>query len=277
MKIVRCIKIRNHFYDADRYDECPQCNKNAVDHRKRLFFQEASKPLNSIVAKQVSSIDATVMLETPENDATVMLETPQNDATVMLETPENDTTVMLETPQNDATVMLETPESVATVMLETPENDATAMLETLDRDSFDITQKSQTISIPEKSSDVKKNTRMASKERKLVVGWLVVVNGINKGKTYELFSGNNTIGRGERAAINMDSDSGVAPGLQGILTYHETKNIFLIEPNEKMSMIWVNGHPLRSREQLAAYTTVSVGNTEFIFVPLCGSLFSWKR
>ena len=255
MKIVRCIKIRNHFYDADRYDECPQCNKNAVDHRKRLFFQEASKPLNSIVAKQVSSIDATVMLETPENDATVMLETPQN----------------------DATVMLETPESVATVMLETPENDATAMLETLDRDSFDITQKSQTISIPEKSSDVKKNTRMASKERKLVVGWLVVVNGINKGKTYELFSGNNTIGRGERAAINMDSDSGVAPGLQGILTYHETKNIFLIEPNEKMSMIWVNGHPLRSREQLAAYTTVSVGNTEFIFVPLCGSLFSWKR
>ena len=222
MKIVRCIKIRNHFYDADRYDECPQCNKNAVDHRKRLFFQEASKPLNSIVAKQVSSIDATVMLETPENDAT-------------------------------------------------------AMLETLDRDSFDITQKSQTISIPEKSSDVKKNTRMASKERKLVVGWLVVVNGINKGKTYELFSGNNTIGRGERAAINMDSDSGVAPGLQGILTYHETKNIFLIEPNEKMSMIWVNGHPLRSREQLAAYTTVSVGNTEFIFVPLCGSLFSWKR
>ena len=38
MKIVRCKNVRNHFYDSDKYPDCPNCNKQLSEKNKKMSF-----------------------------------------------------------------------------------------------------------------------------------------------------------------------------------------------------------------------------------------------
>ena len=249
MKIVKCSKVRNHFYDADKYDSCPYCKNSSENSDNHVSVQVHSMSPSEKHAqykfdeeKSVSPLKTT-LLSGQEIDP---------DATQLLSS--NNVYVGLN--NSDATQLL----SADSVYAEMNNTDVMQMLSHNDR------------SKPMGVSD----SAARSAVDELTVGWLAVKNARIKGKIFTLKAGRNTIGNGSDANVSIDSDISIKIGLHAVITYDEQRRSFSIEPMGGMYLVWLNGDELLSRRQLNAYDIVSVGNTDMIFVPLCGKHFSWK-
>jgi hypothetical protein len=109
-----------------------------------------------------------------------------------------------------------------------------------------------------------------------VVGWLVCVEGKEKGRDYRIHSDNNFIGRSEKMDICIRGDDTISRENHAIISYDGKDNLYYFSPGEGRSIVRMNGKALFSTAELTAYDTVELGNTKLMFVPLCGEGFSWK-
>ena len=110
-----------------------------------------------------------------------------------------------------------------------------------------------------------------------VVGWMVCVDGIEKGKDYSLHSGNNFIGRRKGADICLENDMAVSRENQGVISYDARHKSFYAVPGTGQNLIYLNGEPLLTAHELRVYDRLEMGNTTLMFVPLCGEEFQWDE
>lgn len=109
-----------------------------------------------------------------------------------------------------------------------------------------------------------------------VVGWLICVKGECQGRSFEICSGNNTLGRNPDNNIVID-DSTVSRE-QAIITFEPRKQNFSLKPKDNSQLMYTNGEEIVDRIQLTPYMHIEIGEkTEFIFVPFCGENFNWKE
>lgn len=108
-----------------------------------------------------------------------------------------------------------------------------------------------------------------------VVGWLVCVEGPEKGRDYRIRSGNNRVGRDQTMDIVISGDDGISRIKQAILTFDERNNRFIIKEGEGRSLIYLNGEQVISGAPLEPWDIVEMGKSKFCFVPLCGDKFQW--
>ena len=109
-----------------------------------------------------------------------------------------------------------------------------------------------------------------------VVGWLVCVKGSDFGADFRIHEGWNTIGRDTSNDIVIN-DPTVSAQKVVTLLYDDPTKAFIVARGEGRNPSRVNGRPLVSEKELAAFDKLTVGETELIFVPLCGEQFSWKK
>ncbi len=110
-----------------------------------------------------------------------------------------------------------------------------------------------------------------------VVGWLVRLNGKDKGTDYRIHSDNNFIGRSEKMDIAIKGDETISRDNQAILTYDSQEKLFYFSPSEGRSVVRVNGKAILQTVELKAYDRLTIGKTELMFVPLCGEKFEWEN
>ncbi|MCD2493024.1 FHA domain-containing protein [Lacrimispora sp. NSJ-141] len=110
-----------------------------------------------------------------------------------------------------------------------------------------------------------------------VVGWLVCVDGTEKGKDYHLHSGNNFIGRSSKMDVCLPHDEAVSRENQGIVSYDDRHKAFYAAPGTGQNIIYLNGEPLLMIHELKAFDRLEVGNTTLMFMPLCGEEFQWEK
>ena len=84
----------------------------------------------------------------------------------------------------------------------------------------------------------------------LPVGWLVALNGPDRGKDFTIRSGSNTFG---------------PPESQVIIDYDARSNRFLAHP----------AAAVETTQQLRTGDQIRVGQTTMIFIPLAGDSFRW--
>ncbi len=108
-----------------------------------------------------------------------------------------------------------------------------------------------------------------------VVGWLVAVNGPEKGRDYKIHSDNNYIGRSENMDICIHGDDTISRENHAFITFDCRDRVFYITPGEGRSLVRVNGKALLTPSQLGAYDNIEIGTTVLVFVPLCGQQFDW--
>lgn len=109
-----------------------------------------------------------------------------------------------------------------------------------------------------------------------VVGWLVCVEGSQKGRDFRLHSENNFIGRDPSMDVCI-MDETITRVNHAILAYDLADGTFYISAAEGRSIIRHNGEALFGTAKLAAYDTISLGSTKLMFVPCCvPDKFSWK-
>ena len=109
-----------------------------------------------------------------------------------------------------------------------------------------------------------------------VVGWLVCIQGPNRGQAYRLHSGTNFIGRGKQSDVCIDGDMSISNKNHASVSYDERERVFYITKGEVRNPTYLNGKALRSDADLVIYDHIEIGNTELVFVPLCGDQFNWQ-
>lgn len=111
-----------------------------------------------------------------------------------------------------------------------------------------------------------------------VVGWLVCVEGPNRGTSYPIHPGYNYIGRTSNRDIYIPNDSTIS-AKQAWIAYDKSEDgnsdTFAFGPSEGTNTCRVNGKAQYSPIDLNPYDSIKLGNSKFLFVPFCSDKFRW--
>ncbi|HUK89921.1 MAG TPA: FHA domain-containing protein [Blastocatellia bacterium] len=109
-----------------------------------------------------------------------------------------------------------------------------------------------------------------------VVGWVVCVSGPNAGRDYPVRPGVNRIGRAPHLEILIVGDASVSREAHAIIGYSPKSNAFDLEPGRSTRCAYLNGNQVDSPKAITPYDRIQLGETELVFVPLCGDRFRWQ-
>jgi hypothetical protein len=109
-----------------------------------------------------------------------------------------------------------------------------------------------------------------------VVGWLVCVQGADKGASYRIRSENNTVGRSKDMYICISGDENISRERHTVITFDPQRNSFHLSPGEGRGLVYLNGEALLTHKQLSPYDVILLGKTKLVFVPFCGDKFKWE-
>ncbi len=108
-----------------------------------------------------------------------------------------------------------------------------------------------------------------------VVGWLVCVDGNDRGRDYRIRGENNYIGRSEKMPICISGDPGISRENHAVITFDPKTSSFKLSPGDARGMVYLNGEAVYSPVDLCAHDQIQLGNSQFRFIPLCGDRFQW--
>ena len=109
-----------------------------------------------------------------------------------------------------------------------------------------------------------------------VVGWLVCVEGKDRGRDYRIRSSKNFIGRSERMQICIKGDDSISREKHAAIRFNPKKQTFSLLPGESTELVYLNEEVVDVPMELKSYDIIELGQTKLMFVPLCGEHFQWK-
>ncbi len=126
-----------------------------------------------------------------------------------------------------------------------------------------------------KDDDLKTIVKNSSENgTRMVVGWLLCTEGVDLGTDYRLYSGNNTIGRGDVPDIRLYEDPEICEGTHCTITYDPMQNRFFVIPGPG-TVVRLNDEMICSPHPLSRYDRLVLGRTGLTFVPYCEGRYHW--
>lgn len=108
-----------------------------------------------------------------------------------------------------------------------------------------------------------------------VVGWLVCVDGPDKGRDYRIHAEKNTAGRSDAMDIAIKGDGTISRDNHAYVVFNPKKGTFRVQPGEGRGLIYVNDEEVIGSQELKPYDIIEMGESKFCFVPFCGERFDW--
>lgn len=115
-----------------------------------------------------------------------------------------------------------------------------------------------------------------SKAQQPVTGWLVCLEGPEKGSDFRIHEEYNYIGRSSSMDICIPGDPTISREQHAIIAYDTQEKAFYFSPFSGASIVRLNGKAVLSNTQLKAGDKLQIGKCVFLFVPLCGEDFQWN-
>lgn len=109
----------------------------------------------------------------------------------------------------------------------------------------------------------------------LVVGWLVCVEGPERGRDYRLHAGRNFVGYSLRSDV-VTEDIEIAAEKHFSVIYDEKKNQFSIASGEG-TLTWLNGNLLVGVKPLTEDAYICAGKSKFAFRSFCREEVKWDE
>ncbi len=110
-----------------------------------------------------------------------------------------------------------------------------------------------------------------------VVGWLICVEGPERGRDYRIHDGYNSIGRAQNMDICISGDPEISREKHAVVAYDPDEKRFYFAPADGKNLVKLNGKTLMMAGELKAYDTLMIGSSRFKFIPFCGESFSWTE
>ena len=108
-----------------------------------------------------------------------------------------------------------------------------------------------------------------------VVGWLVCVEGPDRGRDYRIRSQKNWIGRSPQMQIQIQGDATIHGQKHAFVSFNPRYATFTFGCGDGTSLVYLNDEEIHQPTRLTAYDIIELGKTRLMFVPLCGENFDW--
>jgi len=147
--------------------------------------------------------------------------------------------------------------------------------------------KSAPACLPEEDRTRRRQTRPAADRRTVsilqqrtgfdpVVGWLVCVEGPDRGRDYRLHSENNFIGRDPGMDVCISGDGAVSRHKHAVLSFDPASNDFELSPGESRRLVYLNERRVNAPVSIDIYDAIGLGRTTLLFMPFCSDQFRWE-
>lgn len=110
-----------------------------------------------------------------------------------------------------------------------------------------------------------------------ITGWLVCIEGPEKGKDYRLHDENNFIGRSSQMDVCISGDRTVSEDRHAVITYDSQERKFFFALSGGSSIVRLNGKAVLMTQEIKYGDRLQIGQGTFLFVPLCGEQFQWEN
>lgn len=274
MNMVRCSGAQSHFFDRDRYSECPVCGE------KEAAINESAAPPKKDGNSQKRKSQKLLMGRKPKPDKSPK-DTDKDMGTETVRADHGGTVGFEQKkPEGGARQISRSPYS------EERSSDGAPEL-------FNGNENKEYVPAPDGGKDREpdvpyrtKNQGASNDEGKTVgfynsvqsepvTGWLVCVKGESVGESYELKTGKNFIGRGAGMDVMLAKEPSVSRDRHAVLTFDPQERIFLIQPGDGNGMVYLNDKLLIAYAELKSRDIIQLGEALFMFYPFCGSEFTW--
>lgn len=302
MKVVQCKK--GHYYDAEKYNECPMCKKNQEAQEKnteKIQKNINENKQNSNFGIQQNEVDLSQLEECKQ--ATTITSTNENQEPSTMRPNENlaheiDDYGMHIRP-NDGETLVNFSESNL-------KNEPNALVEDkpirpddsgetqIEFGSF-FQQKPSENSLQQNTVQQQKPARPddngetqvgfgdfkidsfvqtpppsagTRKNNGPVVGWLVAIKGPHIGQSFELFPKKNFIGRNDSLIVNLYNDKTVSRTAPLSVIFNRHNNKFMAMSGNSDQTAYINDDLLLQPIELKENDQIDIGNTRLLFVPL---------
>lgn len=109
-----------------------------------------------------------------------------------------------------------------------------------------------------------------------IVGWLVCVEGRERGRDFRLHAGRNMIGRALTMDISLVDDERISRENHCSIVFEPKKAMFMILKGEGDGLI-VNDDRVSESQMLSADDVIQIGSSKFIFIPFCKEGRIWHE
>lgn len=109
-----------------------------------------------------------------------------------------------------------------------------------------------------------------------VVGWLVCLDGPERGRDYRIRAEKNFIGRSPSMDICLAGDETVSREKHATIVFEPRKQTFWLVPGGSTGLVYLNGDILHSPAEVKAGDTIELGRTKLVLTPFVGDHFRWE-
>ena len=110
-----------------------------------------------------------------------------------------------------------------------------------------------------------------------VVGWLVCIDGPQRGRDYRIHSERNLIGRSPDMDICIAGDETISRRSHAIISFEPKRGTFRLSAGDGRGLVYLNDEPVESPAKLMPYGVIELGQTKLMFIPFCGEQFNWTQ
>ena len=111
----------------------------------------------------------------------------------------------------------------------------------------------------------------------ILAGWLIIISDKGKGESFPITFGFNSIGRDSKNDIAIiNQDNSISREKHASIIYDYSNNVHFIKHEDGKFLTYLNGGIVLETKQLNSFDKIRVGNTELLFVALCGESFKWE-
>jgi len=126
----------------------------------------------------------------------------------------------------------------------------------------------------EHGEKVAEGLKVAPQDR--VCGWLVCVEGVNKGRDYKIRPGKNFIGSGNAMRICIKGDKRVAEKDHACILYDTKSRTSMLVPGSSHGIVYLQEQALYEPKVLEPGDSIEIGESLFTFIPFCEGSFDWE-
>lgn len=109
-----------------------------------------------------------------------------------------------------------------------------------------------------------------------VVGWLVCLEGPDRGRDFRLRMEKNYIGRAPTMDVILEGDNTVSREKHGVIIFDPKRQAFWVLPGEASGLVYLNGEIVHSPTQMHRDDVIEVGQTKLVLIPFCGEKYNWS-
>jgi len=108
-----------------------------------------------------------------------------------------------------------------------------------------------------------------------VVGWLVCVEGPDRGQDYRIHMEKNFIGRSSAMDIAIANDESISREKHATITFDPKKRMFWLVPGDSTGLVYLNETLVNSPAELKPDDVIELGKSKLVLVPFQSEKFQW--